>query len=224
MYKRQEGYSMNRRIAIGFILALMVGLGLLSIAAAHADLERSEPAADAVLSESPKEVRMFFTQSLKPETTARVLDANGTQVDNKDGKIDLNDLDHKTFVLTLPTLAPGTYTVEWNTVSDEDGESDEGSFKFTVGTAQAQPTAAPTTAAQATAAPTTAAQPTVAPASTTAPAATPRPTSAPAGGSPQTLPQTSEGGAQPYAYLLLAAVLAVSSGLLLCRVLARARG
>jgi methionine-rich copper-binding protein CopC len=216
---------MNRRITIGFILALMVSLGLLSIAAAHADLEQSEPAADAVLSESPKEVRMFFTQSLKPETTARVLDAAGTQVDNKDGKIDLSDLDHKTFVLTLPTLAPGKYTVEWNTVSDEDGESDEGSFNFTVGTAQAQPTAAPTTAAQATAAPTTGAQPTAAPASTTAPAATPRPTSAPAaGGNPQTLPQTSEGGAQPYAYLLLAAVLAVSSGLLLCRVLARARG
>jgi LPXTG-motif cell wall-anchored protein len=198
---------MNRRIVIGFIVALIMSLGVLSITAAHADLERSEPAADAVLTESPKEVRMFFTQALKPETTARVLDASGNQVDNKDSKVDLNDLDRKTFTLTVPALAPGKYTVEWTSVSDEDGDSHEGSFSFTIqGAAQAQPTAVPAATARPTSAAAPTAQPTVAP--TAAPAA---------GGSPSTLPRTGNGDLSLVGMVALAALIVLAGGLVLGR-------
>jgi cell division septation protein DedD len=139
------------------------------------------------------------------------LNASGAQVDNKDGAIDLDDLDHKTYVLTLPELPPGTYTVEWASLSDEDGENDEGSFSFTI-QGQAQPTAAPAS----TAAPAGTAVPasTSVPAGTAAP--TPRATTAPAAtAAPANLPRTGESGSNVGWYILLGAMVLLIAGLAL---------
>ncbi len=184
---------MKRRMTVLALLTLLLSLGLLGNVLAHADLESSVPAADSTLATAPTEVRLTFTQSLKPETTAKVLNASGAQVDNKDGALDLDDLDHKTYVLTLPALTPGTYTVEWTSVSDEDSDSHEGTFSFTI-QGQAQPTAAPAS--------------TAAPTSTTAPA--PRPTAAPAN-----LPRTGESGTNFGWYILLGAMVLLIAGLAL---------
>lgn len=194
----------TRRITIAFMLALIISLGQWNNAWAHADLVKSEPAAGAALITPPSEIRLFFNQAVKKGTTARVLDAQGQQVDNKDGKIDLNDLDHKTFILTVPSLPPGSYTVMWTSVSDDDGDSKDGTFNFAIGSA-AQPTATTAT--------TPTAKPTIAP--TSIPQATP------ISATPATLPATGEQQTTGGAFALLAALGAIGLGMLLWRVRAK---
>lgn len=155
---------MYKRLMAGFVLALALMGAIVPVASAHAELVSSEPAAGTTVATAPKDIKLVFSEALKESSTVQVLDASGKPV-NASGKLDLNDLDHKTFIVTLPALSPGTYTVNWTSVSDEDGDSASGSFKFTVAGA-AQPTSAatsvarPTSAAQPTSMPTSAAQPT----------------------------------------------------------------
>lgn len=173
------------------VLALAFSLGFAGRALAHAELESSEPAADAVLTSPPSEVRLVFTEEIIEGTSALVSDASGKRVDHQDGAIDLTDLDHKTFVLTLPANLPdGRYTVEYTAKAD-DGHEEEGAFSFTVRRAvQAQPT--PTRA------PATA---TSVPTRISAPTATP----APAGNAPATLPSTG-GESGPLLWIGLGAI------------------
>jgi methionine-rich copper-binding protein CopC len=101
---------------------------------AHAEVERSSPAADEVLQTAPTMVEIFFSQEIDASgTVIRVLDASGTQVDLGDTTLDLNDPNRKHVTVSLPAdLAPGIYTVEWTSASAEDEESTNGSFSFTI--------------------------------------------------------------------------------------------
>lgn len=164
---------------VRFLLAFALMLCAAPAAWAHAELEKSEPAAGARLTSAPEEVRLSFSQAIAAGTTAKVLDANGTQVNTQAGMIDLNDLDRKTFVVPLPSMPPGTYTVEWTSVSEQDGDSESGTFTFTIAAA-AQPTIGATQSPVAT----PAAQPTA---------------------STQTLPQTGDPHSRRYEWLLVAA-------------------
>jgi methionine-rich copper-binding protein CopC len=117
--------------------AAVVGLGLLlastTQAFAHARYDRSEPAAGAMVDGQPFVLKAYFTQELTSKSTIRVLDANGAQVDLADGHVDLDDPDRKVMVVSLPALPQGVYTVEWGSVSAEDGDPETGTFAFGVG-------------------------------------------------------------------------------------------
>lgn len=108
-------------------------------AAAHALLVKSEPADGAVLSQPPERITAWFSQELDTGSSSiRLLDAAGRQVDNGDGGVDLNDPNHTSMFVTLPsTLPDGRYTVHWTVVSMVDGDATDGEFQITVGQAEA---------------------------------------------------------------------------------------
>jgi methionine-rich copper-binding protein CopC len=205
---------MNRRTCTELVLALLLSLGLFSVASAHAELVSSDPAAGAKLTTAPSKVTLVFSEEISAksdETNFTVADEQGNEVGK--GQLDNTDLDHKTQTGTLKAgLSDGVYTVKWNAVTPDDNGHTNGSFTFGVNKDPgAQPTAAPEPTAMAEATPTTA------PAAPTSTAA--KPTAAPAGAaSPRTLPKTGDGEPDGRMYILLTAFVVLVSGLLLRRV------
>ena len=144
-------------------LALLLALALPTLG--HAELVKSDPAADATLDTPPTHVTLTFSAGLDASKSSfKVNGPGGTVTTGKAAK------DGDT-VMTAPglELAPGTYTVEWTSAA-EDGDIERGTFTFTV----SEPTPPPATPTPApTDAPSTARSPTA----TSAPIATPAPSS-----------------------------------------------
>jgi methionine-rich copper-binding protein CopC len=94
-------------IALVLSLAGMLAVGA-SIAAAHANYERSEPADGAVLPASPPSVEVWFTQELRRSgglPTLVVVNSSGDAVD-LGAVLDDNDR-HRLFADLPPALPPG---------------------------------------------------------------------------------------------------------------------
>jgi methionine-rich copper-binding protein CopC len=128
---------------------LIAALSILTIftagqASAHARLESASPSPDSTVSASPAEIRVWTTQELMLSGNGlAVWDADGNQVDNGDAHVDQADRDRRQLVVTVPTLADGTYTVTYNTLSADDGHTFEVSNPVTVlGSADAPAAAA----------------------------------------------------------------------------------
>jgi len=120
-------------LAMLCLLLVLSMFVLTSTVAAHSELVKSEPEAGASLENSPPQVTAWFSEELDSQSsTLRVFNSQNNQVDNGDGGVDLNDLDHLTMVVSLPPLPAGTYTVHWTSVSAEDGDAEEGDFTFSV--------------------------------------------------------------------------------------------
>lgn len=99
---------------------------------AHANLERSQPAANSVLDQPPDRVTIWFTEPLEADfSQIQVLDSTGQQVDNGDSALDPND--PKVMSVTLKPVPNGTYTVAWRNLSTVDGHTVRGAFVFSVG-------------------------------------------------------------------------------------------
>jgi copper transport protein len=125
-----KGWRTSATLALLLIgLALMLAPGRVS---AHAFLDRSDPAANAVIPGPPAEVRLWFTEPLEPDySSAELFDANGTKVTTPSSRI--GD-DPKQLILPLPEDLPtGTYTVQWRNVSTADGHPQSGYLPFTIG-------------------------------------------------------------------------------------------
>ena len=196
----------KRTMSASVVLALVLSLLVIGSAMAHASLVSSEPKDGAKLDTPPAKITLVFNEELgQQESSFTVTDAAGKQVG--DGKLDLNDLDRKTLTGTVDSGAGnGVYTVNWVGYTPDDKETKEGSISFTVGAAQAQPTAVPAATARPTSAGAPTAQPTVAP--TAAPAA---------GGSPSTLPRTGDGDLSLVGMIALAALIVLAGGQVLRR-------
>lgn len=168
-----------RRIIGGAAIALGVGLLATSGVSAHARYESSTPAKGEVLSASPAQVTIKFSQDVQKITGTYgidvVLEPGGgpTGASATAGTAVLNDDDRSMMSVPLQSaLSPGRYVVRWTNVSDEDGDAAEGAFSFYVGVQpteadlaadaaledigeQETPAASPTSGAPPTAAPTT---------------------------------------------------------------------
>jgi methionine-rich copper-binding protein CopC len=122
------------RILAGLSLALtLIALGP-QRAEAHARYARSEPAADAVVPTAPGQLQVWFTEEVATQgSSLQVVDSTGNRVDRGDSRVDLSDPDRKLMLVSLMPLADGVYTVNWQTVSGEDGDAADGSFRFGVG-------------------------------------------------------------------------------------------
>jgi methionine-rich copper-binding protein CopC len=115
----------------GQIVGLLTLLFLLTISsvAAHAELRESYPEPGAHFRwERPQEVRLTFTQQLEAATIV-VMNRQFEQV--QVGETRVEPLDPRNAVVALGELAPGTYTVNWHTES-EDGHAQDGAYDFTV--------------------------------------------------------------------------------------------
>jgi methionine-rich copper-binding protein CopC len=132
------------RLALGVAAAVVLLLAATPApAGAHANYERSSPAADAVV-RAPAQLDIWFTQELfrrEGENTITLEGPDGA-VETSAPELDATDRTHMS-VTILGTLVPGAYTVTWTTLSAIDGDSAEGSFVFTVDPAAPEATAEP---------------------------------------------------------------------------------
>ncbi|MGG5215193.1 MULTISPECIES: copper homeostasis periplasmic binding protein CopC [Rahnella] len=100
-------------------------------ASAHAHLKTETPAADAVLTASPTELSLGFSEGIEPNFSKISL-KDASQKTMKTGKMTLAANDNTQVVLPLTdALAAGKYVVTWNVVS-VDGHKTNGQYSFTV--------------------------------------------------------------------------------------------
>ena len=96
---------------------------------AHAFLERASPSVGSTVDASPPELSIIFTEGVEPLfSTIELHDAHGAMVATGKPHRAGND---RRLVISLPKLAPGTYSVTWHATS-VDTHKTEGSFRFTV--------------------------------------------------------------------------------------------
>jgi copper transport protein len=125
-----NGVRINLRVLFVIVAFLLVG-GSLAPVYAHANLIRSDPAANSVLPTSPHQVTLYFTEQLEPKLSgAAVYDSNGKDVDTG---YSISPTDATILIVSLPTLRSGVYTVSWHAISAVDGHHTSGSFSFGVG-------------------------------------------------------------------------------------------
>lgn len=105
---------------------------------AHAVPVQSTPADGAVLTVSPKQVMVTFSNVLDPTGSQLVVyDRRGQKVDIGDCGVAALDPSRKTLVTTLESdLPPGKYNIYWTTVTDtedvHDGHVVNGQLEFFV--------------------------------------------------------------------------------------------
>lgn len=167
----------GRRRAVIYGVVAAIALALPSAVAAHSDLETAAPADGAVVSGTPPEIVLTFSEPLDPAKSSVTLhDPSGAEI----GKGGVGAADD-TLMRVVPTsLEPGTYEIRWTSAA-LDGDILRGTLHFRV-TAPTpsptpEPTATPTTAPSAT----VAATPSPVASPSPSPSAAPGPTSASGG-------------------------------------------
>ena len=97
---------------------------------AHAELQKSEPPNGGTLATTPAELTLHFSQNLvTAQSWVAIRDAQGgdTQL-----KVSFDANDKKVMRATTPQLPPGTYTIRWQSLSADDDDFAQGSYKLTV--------------------------------------------------------------------------------------------
>src|SRR5580765_810065 len=121
---------MFKRIAIAasaaILLVLLFGTALVL---AHAKYASSTPAAESTIAALPSTVNVAFAEELRA-VTLNVVGPDGSTVSTDHASIDLAERTNAS--VPMRSGGPGRYTVQWTSVSDEDGDSASGSFGFTL--------------------------------------------------------------------------------------------
>ena len=113
------------------IISVAAGSLVATAALAHPKLVKSDPAADAVVTAAPKELRLKFNEELVPKfSSADVTDQKGQKVDVGTAAADPGDKKQLVVPVAKP-LTAGTYKVEWHAVA-ADTHRVKGSYTFTV--------------------------------------------------------------------------------------------
>ncbi|AEX52733.1 YobA family protein [Rahnella aquatilis CIP 78.65 = ATCC 33071] len=126
MFKKTT--SLCRALAVSAVLLS----GFISQqASAHAHLKTETPAADSLLTVSPSELSLGFSEGIEPDFSKITL-TDASQKTVKTGKMMLAANDNTQAVLPLTdALSAGKYIVSWNVVS-VDGHKTHGQYSFTV--------------------------------------------------------------------------------------------
>jgi copper transport protein len=122
-----------RRISVAAIASTVLALTFIpGIASAHAILESSSPEASALLTSSPKEIRLDFDEQVEDSLgDVRIYDSEQREVANSNTV--LSSSDASVVTAEVPTLKNGVYVVVWRVVS-ADGHPVIGAFPFEIGT------------------------------------------------------------------------------------------
>ncbi len=122
----------NVRIKSCVSMAVVLFVGGSTLPAhAHADLVETLPGQGEVITTSPEELRLTFTEAVELAfTEISITGTDETEIDV--GEPGLDPDDNKTIVVPVEVeLTPGTYTVEWAVVS-ADGHKIEGSYEMDI--------------------------------------------------------------------------------------------
>jgi copper transport protein len=123
-----------------FVLGLVLLLNP-SIIFAHAVPRATQPAANAILHEAPREIAIRFSERVEARASSlQVFDAHGIRID--DGKATIAPGDPWLYRLALLPLGTGVYTVSWRVMSADDGHVTDGAYVFVVGGTGISPPAA----------------------------------------------------------------------------------
>jgi len=140
----RAGRRATRRLRSPALAALALGLACAATcgtAHAHARLERSTPAAGAVLTVPPVAVELSFNELLDDEfndITVFRAKPDGTPADGSSfatAKPTVDEADRTRLTTALAPLSPGAYVVQWRVLS-RDGHSARGRVLFRVGAAE----------------------------------------------------------------------------------------
>lgn len=110
-----------------FITALLTFLASCSSSASFTPLLRAEPEIGAALTRAPRTLRLFY--SALPDVSQsnlRLVGPNGEHALRGLHTMAADDL----MIEILDPVTPGTYTVYWTTVVENDPKHHEGSFQF----------------------------------------------------------------------------------------------
>lgn len=126
----------NKTRLIAFVSSLTIATATIfanaPAARAHAELEAAIPAPGSTVTESPKQLKLQFSEAIQLGTSVTLLDAKGGKIELSDAQVDPADPDSKTFIASVPSaLVSGKYTVQWKSLSD-DGHTESGSYTFSV--------------------------------------------------------------------------------------------
>jgi copper transport protein len=123
----------RRGMTVAVAIGLLIGVWLLGAAPAmaHAVVVGSNPQAATRIARAPAELRVSFSEAVRPLGQA-------LSVQGPDGQVRLGPVRHPegradVLAATLPKLADGSYVVSWRIVSADDGHLQAGSFSFAVG-------------------------------------------------------------------------------------------
>jgi len=95
----------------------------------HLMMTKSAPEADAVVTQPPEAIRVWFNQ--EPQLAVSALGLKGPAGEIELGKAEKTD-DAKSFKASVPEGLPdGEYTVSWRTAGD-DGHVERGTYVFTL--------------------------------------------------------------------------------------------
>lgn len=123
----REAYPSSLLLAAALVLVAFV---LPAVVSAHAALVRSDPASNASLSQSPKQITLTFTETLEASLSSlQVLSSAGENF--VEGSLALSD-DSLALSIGMRELPPDVYSVVWTSYSTVDGHSLTGAFPFTV--------------------------------------------------------------------------------------------
>lgn len=126
----KANYWRKSAIAAVFVLGLIaVALGpFAGLASAHNRLLKTEPAAQAAVKASPARVTFWFVE--KPDLTVTKVAVKGPA--GPVGVAPAHAVSEKVIAADFKSkLAPGQYTVDWQTAGD-DGHISKGEFSFSV--------------------------------------------------------------------------------------------
>jgi copper transport protein len=127
--------------AIAFALILQAVPLLTRTISAHAILAGSDPPANAILAESPAQIRLWFSEPLEPRFSGFELrDISGKVVASPSAQV--TSADTHLIAMSPGKLADGLYTVSWHNISTADGHGVAGSFAFVIGGGELAPSVA----------------------------------------------------------------------------------
>lgn len=122
---------MKTRISQLIRLAIIVAVGLMlpALLKAHAQLQKTQPAAGETVSTAPPHIQLWFDEEVDVKVSK-------IELTGPSGKVALgptHTMDAKSLVADLTgKLASATYTVNWQTAAADDGHVSKGDFKFTL--------------------------------------------------------------------------------------------
>jgi methionine-rich copper-binding protein CopC len=130
---------MRKRAAwLQIAVAILSCLALSNQASAHATLVKSNPAADAVLTQQPSAIQAWYSEEVAVKGSfIRLYDSADKLLAT--GGVDLNDHNHESMKLIPPLLPAGTYTIKWHAISADDNHVTQDEFRFTVQSAGRAP-------------------------------------------------------------------------------------